>query len=139
MSYSILQMAAQSAATPKTNPGMETGFPDLSFLHQQDWYSQPEVVLIQVKYVDPSALNCKLSVVYRVTHLLANMGWVGLDFGCSTLCLVLPGLMGYWQNWLSSWARCLNIPNQSQPNPDLPGDVSPCSSLIYRQISAQCS
>ena len=38
--------------------------------------------------------------IFRVTHLLANLGWVDLDFGCQTLCLVLPGLMGNWQNWL---------------------------------------
>ena len=51
-------------------------------------------------------------VLYREVHLLANFGWVDFDFGCSTLCLVLPGLMGNWQNWLSSWARWCNIPNQ---------------------------
>ena len=42
---------------------------------------------------------------YRVTHLQANLGWVDFDLGCSTLCLVLPGLMGNWQNWLSRLAR----------------------------------
>ena len=36
--------------------------------------------------------------LYRVNHLLANLGWVDFDFACSTLCLVLPGLMGNWQN-----------------------------------------
>ena len=42
-----------------------------------------------------------------MSHLLANLGWVDFDFdlGCSTLSLVLPGLMGIWQKWLSSWAR----------------------------------
>ena len=36
--------------------------------------------------------------------------WVGLtDFGCSTICLVLLGLMGNWQEWLSKWARLWNI------------------------------
>ena len=48
-------------------------------------------------------------VLYRVTHLLANLGWVDFDFDCSTLCLVLPGLMENWQNWLSSWVRWWNI------------------------------
>ena len=52
---------------------------------------------------------------YRVTHLLANLGWVDLDLGCSNLCLVLPGLMGNWQIWLSIRARWWNLPNQSQP------------------------
>ena len=63
--------------------------------------------------------------MYKVTHLLANLGCVDFDLGCSTLCLVLPGLMGNWQKWLSSWARWWNIPNQSQPNRGLPRDVSP--------------
>ena len=26
-------------------------------------------------------------VEYRVNHLLANLGWVGLDLGCSTILL----------------------------------------------------
>ena len=55
----------------------------------------------------------------------ANLGWVDFHFGCSTLCLVLPGLMGNWQIWLSIRARWWNLPNQSQPNPGSPGDVSP--------------
>ena len=44
-------------------------------------------------------------------------GLVRLWFCCSTLCLVLPGLMGNWQKWQSRLARWGNIPNQSQPNP----------------------
>ena len=52
--------------------------------------------------------------------------FVDFDFVCSPLCLVLHGLMGNGQNWLSSWARWWNIPNQSQPNRGSPGDVSPC-------------
>ena len=58
-------------------------------------------------------------------HGLANLGWVYLDFGCSTLYLVLPGLMGNWQNWLR--ARWWNISNQSQPNRGSLGVGSPCS------------
>ena len=53
----------------------------------------------------PLLKGFKSKTKYRVTHLLANLGWVDFDFGCSTLCLVLLGLMGSWQNWLSSWAR----------------------------------
>ena len=55
--------------------------------------------------------------IYRVTLLLANLGGVDFDFFCSTLCLVLPGLMGNWQNWLSSWARWLNIPKSKSTQP----------------------
>ena len=47
----------------------------------------------------------------------------------------LPGLMGNWQNWLSSWARWWNIPNQSQPNPDLPGDGSPCPCVDIQVVN----
>ena len=46
------------------------------------------------------------SYLYRVTHLLANLGWVYFDFGCSTLCLVLPWLMG---NWLSSGTSQIKV------------------------------
>ena len=35
-----------------------------------------------------------------MTHLLANLGCVDFYLGCSTLCLVLPEVMGSWQNWL---------------------------------------
>ena len=45
----------------------------------------------------PFVLHCSISF-----YSMANLGWVDFDFGCSTLCLVLPGLMGNWQNWLSS-------------------------------------
>ena len=39
---------------------------------------------------------------YRVTHLLANLGWVDLGFDCSTVCPILLGLVGIWQKRLSS-------------------------------------
>ena len=38
--------------------------------------------------------------LYRVAHLLANLGWVDHDLNCSTLWLVMPRLMGNWQKWL---------------------------------------
>ena len=56
--------------------------------------------------------SLKSTVLYRVTHLLANLGWVDLNFECSIACPIVPGLMG-----LSSWARWWNIPNHSQPQP----------------------
>ena len=43
--------------------------------------------------------------MYRVAHLVANLGWVDLNFDYSTVCLILPGLMGVWQKWLGSWGR----------------------------------
>ena len=44
---------------------------------------------------------CKNPLIYRVRHHVSDMGWVDFDFGC----LILLGLMGKWQKWLSSWAR----------------------------------
>ena len=69
--------------------------------------------------------HCK----YRVTHLLANLGWVDLDFDCSTVCLILLQLVGIWPEAAEQLARWWNIPNQSQPNTGLPGDWSPCTNL----------
>ena len=42
--------------------------------------------------------------MYRVTHLLANLGWVDLDFDCSAVCPILLGLVEIWQKRLSSCA-----------------------------------
>ena len=51
---------------------------------------------------DSKGIGVFFNVTYRVRHLLANLGLVDLDLCCSTLCLVLSGLMGNWQTWLSS-------------------------------------
>ena len=45
--------------------------------------------------------------MYRVTHLLADLGWVGFDLGS------FPGLIGQLVAAHQPW----NIPNQSQPYP----------------------
>ena len=73
------------------------------------------------------------------THLLANLGgWV--DYLALILAdplsawLCLAGLMENWHNWLSSWARWWNIPNQSQPNRGLPGDGSPCTVVDLKSV-----
>ena len=36
-------------------------------------------------------------LLYRVTLVVAYMGWVDYDFGHSSVCLVLLGQMGIWQ------------------------------------------
>ena len=72
----------------------------------------------------------------KVTHMLSSFfrllftgwgimsrTWVGLTFGYSTVCLILLGLMGKWQNWLSSWARWVE---QIKVNPGPRPDASPC-------------
>ena len=48
-------------------------------------------------------------------HHLSDLVWVNFDFGYSTICPILPGHMKVWQNGLSSWARWVEYPNQSQP------------------------
>ena len=90
------------------------------------WDRQPSIYPLQWKW----GMIYHLHIRYRVAHLLANWGWVDFDLGCSILCLVLPGLMGKWQKWLSRWARWCNIPNQSLPYP-VPGVGPPCSWLAY--------
>ena len=42
---------------------------------------------------------------YRVSQMPVHLGWVDLDFSCSTVCPILPGLKRILQNWLGSWAR----------------------------------
>ena len=54
----------QPATSPQMNPGVEAG-PDLSFLQKQAWSWLVEVVLIQVKYVEPSVLKCIQNVWLR--------------------------------------------------------------------------
>ena len=41
---------------------------------------------------------------YRVAHLVADLGWVDLDFDCSTVCPILPGLIRKQQKGLGNWA-----------------------------------
>ena len=48
---------------------------------------------------------CYMKTLYRVRHNVSDLGWVDFDFGYYMVCLILLGLMGKWQNWLSSWAR----------------------------------
>ena len=65
-------------------------------------------------FLSPSPTDNKV-YTYRVAHLVANLAWVDLNFDYSTVCLVLPGLMGVWQKRLGSWARWWN--SQIQVNP----------------------
>ena len=61
--------------------------------------------------------------VYRVAHLLANLGWVDFGVGRST---ILPTCSATSVNVSSAQAelgRGWNNTNQSQPNPGSPGDA----------------
>ena len=53
--------------------------------------------------------------IYRVAHLVADLGWVDLDFECSTVCPILPGLMGIRQMGLGKYARWWNTEIQVNP------------------------
>ena len=44
-----------------------------------------------------------------------RLRFVDLDFECSTVCPILPGLMGIWQKRLGSWARWWNIEIKVNP------------------------
>ena len=57
-----------------------------------------------------------ITETYRETHHVSDPRWVEFDFGCSTICQVLIGLMRDRQNRQSRWSRCVENPNQCQPN-----------------------
>ena len=61
--------------------------------------------------------------IYRVAHLVADLGWLDLDFECSTVCPILPGLMGIWQKGLG---KTVEHRNPSQPSPGPRPDGPPC-------------
>ena len=46
-------------------------------------------------------LNC---FTYRVGQVVVNLGWVDINFGYSTTCLILLGQLEVWQNGLWIWA-----------------------------------
>ena len=71
-----------------------------------------------------------MQIIYREGHLLGLLCWVDLDSGCSTLSLILLGLMGNGQNWLSSWVRWSNIIDQTQPNPIIRADAPLCTYTV---------
>ena len=58
---------------------------------------------------------------------IQSYSWVCFYLSCYTLCLVLLGLMGNWQNWLGRWAGWWSIIDQSQPNPTIWVDAPPCT------------
>ena len=63
--------------------------------------------------------------LYRVAHLIADLGWVELDLECSTVCPILLGLMGIRQKWLGKCVIWI-LWKQSQPNSGPRPDGPPC-------------
>ena len=47
--------------------------------------------------------------------MVADLGWVDLDFEFSTVCPILPWLMGIQQKGLGKWARWWNTEIQDSP------------------------
>ena len=97
-SYRIFSKRGHLVTTYTGLPAFsDTGYSDTvrSVLVTVTLFRRPSTVTV----TGEACTNTFPTHTYRVTHLLANLGWVDLDFGCSTLCLVLPGLMGNWQNW----------------------------------------
>ena len=68
--------------------------------------------------------------LYRVTLVVEYLGWVDYDSGHSSVCLVLLGQMGIWQNRLVNKAMWWNIRNLSQPNQGMRPPESPCILVI---------
>ena len=64
--------------------------------------------------------------VYRVTLLLANLGWVDFDLGCSTILPSCSAASAKFPPSQAKLGRQWNFQNSSQPNPGSPGDGSPC-------------
>ena len=67
---------------------------------------------------------------YRVTHLLADMGWVGL-----TLIWDDPQGVGLYCSCSAAHARQRNILNLNQPNPGPRGDGSPCRGTAAKMVA----
>ena len=67
--------------------------------------------------------------VYRVSHLLVDLGWVDLDFECSTVCQILPGLIMAGQ-----LGKMVEHRNQSHLNQGLRPDGTPCTFAPLRNV-----
>ena len=71
---------------------------------------------------------------------VSDLDRVDLDFGCSTVCPVLLGLMRDRQNGQTRWARFPEHPNQSQPNPG-PGPAESVNhpETLFYQTEPPCA
>ena len=61
-----------------------------------------------------------------------GLGWVDLNFQCSTVCPIRPGLIGVWQKRLGKMAEHPNI-SQSIPVPGAHG--TPCTATYIRMLT----
>ena len=67
-----------------------------------------------------------------------RMGFVDLNFDCSSICLTLLGLMGIWQKWLVSWARWWNTEIKVNPTQVYEHMVSPEHTPTYLSSNWIC-
>ena len=65
--------------------------------------------------------------LYRVSHLVWDLGWVDFDFGCSTIWTTLTGQTGFWMKRLDNMVEHTN---QSQLNPGLRADGATCTAYL---------
>ena len=82
------------------------------------------ILLIRISLTSPSAL------LLQGVPSARGLGWVDLDFEYSTVCPILPGLMGIWQKWQGSWARWWNTqikvnPTQVHEQMGIPVEMPP--------------
>ena len=65
--------------------------------------------------------------MYRVAHLVANLGWVDLNFDYSTVCLIPAWADGSLSEAAGQLGKTVELPNPSQPNPGSRPDGPPCT------------
>ena len=70
---------------------------------------------------------CDIDIVQGVPSE-QRLGFVDLDFECSTVCPTLLGPMGIWQKRLG---KMVEHRNQSQPNPGLSSLGTPCMGMEF--------
>ena len=70
--------------------------------------------------------SCNLAALFTGWFIWSWNGF-GFNFVRSTVCQILPGLMGIWQKLAGQMGKKMEHPNQSLPNPDPRPDKSPCT------------
>ena len=68
-----------------------------------------------------------MATFYREGHLLANLGWVEFDLGCSTILPTCSATSAKFPSAQAELGRGWKSINQSQPIPGSPADASSCT------------
>ena len=64
----------------------------------------PNAVLVLSMHPQFNIRKCWTRKKYRLNLVVADLGWVDLDSGCTIVCPFLLCQMGIWQNWLGEMA-----------------------------------